>query len=183
VTVTIWWEDRLNSSRPKLFGPNQVLVACVADELGRSYSEVKNSIDGHPKKGAGQLTTGLQRDLPGLGIWPLGVVFDRDKVLDLWRDGDRPAACMSGICEAIRARAPGDYVIVLLRDNMETLVNAAGTVLGLASVRKSRDERDRILQRLAFDGTFEQRRRLREKVVDFDRLVVWTARILSTPEP
>jgi hypothetical protein len=74
-------------------------------------------------------------------------------------------------------------VIVLLRDNMETLVNAACTVLGRAPVGKSRDERDRVLQTLAFWGTPEQRRQLRDKVVDFDRLVVWTARKLSTPTP
>lgn len=101
-------------------------------------------------------------------------------MLDLWPEGKRPAECKSGICEAIRDEAPGDYEIVLLCENMETLVEAACRALGRdAPSVKSRDERDRILQRLAFEGTRDQRVVPRDEVDGFERLVTWTARLLK----
>jgi hypothetical protein len=175
VIVTIFWEDARQSVKPRIYGPDQLLAQCVADDLGCPFSDAKKMFEGHPKNGDSNVLTALKKDAPFiLNRGPLCVVFDRDKVRELWTPKKRPTDCKAGICAAIRQRANGDYKLVLLADNMETLVKAACKALQIEVPEKRPTERDRILQRLAFEGTKDQRNDVRANVDGFNRLVKWT---------
>lgn len=178
--VTIWWEDSRQKVRSKAYGPDQLLAACIVDELHCTFREAERGFDGQPKNGASKVMQCLKKDIRQFGLGPVCAVFDRDKVLDLW-PSPKPASCKSGICSKIRDDAPGEYKLVLLHQNMESLVNAAAHSLGVpAPTHKTPLERDGILQRLAFNGTPERRKAVRDAVDGFNRLVLWTAQAVKT---
>jgi hypothetical protein len=179
--ITIWWEDARQGQRSKNYGPNQLLAACVADELSCSFGEASRFFDGHPKKGVGNLMRGLCQGLRDFKLGPLCAVFDRDKVLDLWGADQRPLPCKSKITAAIREKAQSNCGVVLLFDNMESLVAAACQVLGRAEVPdKCPTTRDRLLQALAFHPDPTLRQRVRANVDGLDYLVKWTLGAIET---
>ncbi|HOU92278.1 MAG TPA: hypothetical protein PLU22_14600 [Polyangiaceae bacterium] len=178
--ITIWWEDARQAVRPKIYGPDQLLAACVADELSCSLKEVERVVCGHPLKSAGNVMRCLRDDVPNLKLGPLCAVLDHDKVLALWSPQERPPPCKRSISAAIRAQAPGECGLVLLVENMETLVAAACRAMGRPVPPEKRPtERDRALQALAFLGTADRRRRVRDEVDGFDRLVTWTVGVMK----
>lgn len=178
--VTIWWEDARQAVRSKAYGPDQLVAACVADDLACTIKAVTNRFTGVPKKGVGNVMRCLREEAANFSPGPLCAVIDHDKVLDLWPSDRRPTPCKQGICSKIRADAPGDYRLVLLYDNVESLVDASCLALGWSKVPDKRPtERDKVLQALAFSATPAQRQVVRGTVDGFDRLVTWVADKLS----
>ncbi|HWN71056.1 MAG TPA: hypothetical protein VNM90_25610 [Haliangium sp.] len=158
-------------------------MSCVADERQCSRDEVKEHIVSAPKKGNGTVIKALKQDLDKLH-GPVYAVLDRDKILELWPPGERPPACLSGIRKAMADKAPGSYDLILLSENVETLVtaccHAAGD--GVPRSKPSPDERDRILGKLAW-GDANARGNVRNAVPSFERLVGRVASRLSTVIP
>ena len=174
--VTVWWEDERKSVQSKLYGPHTILAACVADELGLSPGDVLRRFVSVPKKGAGKLLRALATDARQLQLGPLCAVLDRDHVLDHVALEHRTASCTSGMRDAIRAHVDGPYYLVLLTDNMESLVEEAARALGRSEqLRKRPTVRDDVLQALAFHHDPAKRAAVRAAVDGFDRLVRWTA--------
>jgi hypothetical protein len=101
-------------------------------------------------------------------------VVDRDKIHGLWKK-DPPTNCMSGIAAQFRLDVAGDFDLIFLEDNVETL-------LALARNEEIRgkpgpDERDRVLNRAAHDS--DSRNRIRAKCASFNRLVLRIAEAIK----
>ncbi|CAN0509378.1 unnamed protein product, partial [Phaeothamnion confervicola] len=145
--VTVLWEDQRGVS-VKSFGPDVLLKACVADIRG---VETKHLITAIPKKGVGNVLKALENDLRRLSnSGPVFAVIDRDQIRNSWQPA--PPDCMTGLKERIKDKAPGNYDIVFLVENIETLVAACCEALGLSrpTTKPNPDARDRILQRAAW---------------------------------
>ena len=178
--LTVLWEDS-RSPRANKFGPDLLLRACVADDLGTSPNRLERYVVPQPRKGNGSVVKALRQDLERLvRSGPVFAVIDRDKVKQLVASGLDIPDCRAEICARFRAKAPGDYELVLLEDNMESLIAAACTAMGLEPPGKkpSPDERDRILARAAW-ATSPERRRVREVCPTFDRIVLRVAAALQ----
>lgn len=182
--ITVLWEDQRGGTI-KGFGPHELLVSCVADELSRVRDEIKKLIVSVPKKGNGNVVQALQRELDRLrNLGPVCAVLDRDQAVNLWPAGSRPAACLSGVRAAVAQLAPGRYELVLLDANVETLVLACCEAIGdsAPASKPSPDERDRILARVVW-GAASARATVRGAVPSFDRLVRWVARNVPVTAP
>jgi hypothetical protein len=178
--IVVLWEDKRASI--KRFGPHDLLVSCAADELQCARDEIENYIVSAPKKGNGTVISALQQDAKKLSrSGPVCAVIDRDKVQELWPAGQRPPACLSGIRRALAAKAPGNYELVLLIDNMETIIEACcqATRSDMPRSKPSPDTRDRILRKIAW-GDASARASVRGTVPSFERLVQWVASQLSS---
>jgi len=176
--VNILWEDQ-RGVQTKSFGPHELLIACVADELVmprghlwvRARDALQRIILSQPKKGIGNVRVSLQRDVGLLDDGPVFAVVDRDKVRDLWKEGP-PPDCMSGIADRFRQEAPGNYDLVFLVQNVESLVEAACLATNAAVPQKKPDpdRRDRLLVQAVWT-TVETHDKLRQSCLSFDRLV------------
>lgn len=178
--VTVLWEDQ-RGGQIKGFGPHALLVACVADSLGLVPNRLKGLIESHPKKGNGNVIVALRRDLERLAnSGPVVAVFDRDKIPELVNLHQPVADCRRITKERIRNLAPGNYEVVFLERNIETLIEAVCRVLGeSAPEQKPRpDERDRILGRAVWASP-DVRRRIRDECPSFSRLVDVMARYIG----
>ena len=166
--ATVLWEDQRGVT-VKGFGPHDLLMACVADELGPGHRRLADPV---PLKGSGNVRKRLKRDVEKLrGHGPVVVVLDRDRVADLCVTPG--ADCMKGITSRLQKDAPGDYELVFLVDNTETLVAAACTALGIAAPNQkpTPDERDRYLGRAAWAPERGVRDDIRTSCPSFARLV------------
>ena len=175
--LTVIWEDQ-RGVLAKGFGPHELLVSCLADDLqpdGAALQryEVEASVESTPMKGNGKVLRTLKSDLARLRRrGPVVAVLDRDRILDYWQPGQRPAACLTAIRRAIFADAPGDYELVLLSENVETLMQACcdATSTTMPLGKPSPDERDNILGRAAWAHA-AVRTQVRAAVPSFERLV------------
>ncbi len=170
--ITVVWEDQLGG-QVKAFGPHELLLACVADDLGRSRFALKHEIVSSPKKGNSNVRRTLQLDLEKLrNSGQVCAVLDRDQVLNLWHSTRRPNNCFSGIREALSEDAPGEYEVVFLVENIESVIAACCYALSepIPSKKPALNERDRILSRVA-TGSAAMRQIVRKSVPSFDRLV------------
>jgi hypothetical protein len=171
--ITVLWEDSRGIVL-KGFAPHDLLVACIAEKLGRKRVEVDSQISSVPKKGAGNVIKALRRDLSRLTkTGPVFALIDRDKVREMWKT-DPPADCMTAIRERIRKDvASVDYELVLLVQNMESLIDACddGFRSRLGGRKPTPDERDRILGRVAWE-TPSRLPSILKDCPSFDRLVI-----------
>jgi hypothetical protein len=180
VKVTVLWEDQ-RATAAKTFGPHELLVACVAEELEEAPKMVLSRVVSIPKKGNGNVAVALKRDLMRLSdAGPVCAVFDRDKIRDLFGQSSTPS-CISGIKRRIYEDAPGTYEVVLLDRNVETLVDACcrAQQRPAPASKQPPDQRDRIVTRTAWGGVGE-RAAVRAAVPSFNRLVEWVVIQLRT---
>lgn len=156
--VSIIWEDRLGVET-KSFGPHEVLISGVALETGAPRKELAKLLQPVPKKGNGNVKRALASDYTKLGrLGPVIAVLDRDKAHQLWTDVPR---CISGIKERCRTDAPGEYDLILVEDNTESILDAIRRVspttpLSDDGAKPTPEERDQICNRFAWDP--DQRR-------------------------
>ena len=180
--VTVLWEDQRAAG--KGFGPHELLVSCLADELATEASTLKKRVRSHPKKGNAKVLADLKLNAARLrNSGPLFAVIDRDKVRKLWSAADAPTDCLSGLGKHFHRDAPGDYELVFLIQNVESLLDIAADVLGEAKLRSkpSPDERDGLFQRCT-SVTSEVRLRIRQGCPSFERLVQLVAKALRPGE-
>jgi hypothetical protein len=171
--ITVLWEDQ-RGAEAKGFGPHELLLSCVADELNCARDTLKELIESHPKKGNANLRGAIQRDIDRLAdVGPVFAVIDRDKVRQLWKSPSQPADCMSSIGHRFRQDAPGDYDLVFLVDNVESLIKAACAVLGepYPDNKPGPDLRDRLLGKVAWAQSQASRSAIRKQCPSFSRLV------------
>ncbi len=165
--VTILWEDQ----GAKGFGPHTLLLSCLEDWGLGSKWDLRRHITSVPKKGNGRLLKALRRDAQRLSDGGrVFAVFDRDKTHEMWHP---PApACMAGTSVKVKDEAPGEYEIVFLDKNMESLCAAAARGLRETppATKLTPDGRDRLLNRLASSGRGERAEML-DACPSFERLV------------
>jgi hypothetical protein len=180
--VTVLWEDQ-RGVQAKGFGPHALLVACLVDDGVGTHEELKHRLNSIPLKGNGNVRRALRDKAHRiLDSGRLFAVFDRDKAHELWSSKENVPNCMSGIAARLKQDAPGDYEVVFLGANIESLLSAAAQALGFPSpaTKPAPDERDRLLGRLTWD-TPEARRKTRSTCPSFDRLVQRVASTFRTP--
>lgn len=172
--VTILWEDQ-RGGQLKGFGPGELLVSCVADELETDRARISKHVSSYPKKGNGNVRRALRQDL-GLLIkhGPVIAVIDRDKVSELLNTlPSTPLGCNGALVKQFRAVTAGNYELVLLVENVETLVDAVVGALGAdrPTTKPTPDERDRMLGRAAWSPSRSIRDDIRGTCPSFDRVV------------
>jgi hypothetical protein len=156
-----------------------LLVACLSDELSSELPDVtrhqiQKIVQSHPKKGNAGIRKALQRDLPRLKkSGQVFAVVDSDRVRDLWKhSGISAPNCISGTVARFKIDVPGQYDLVLMIENTETLIAAVCSRLGVSTPAvKSPDERDRLLGRAAWQVPADERRAIRAECPCFDRIV------------
>jgi hypothetical protein len=135
---------------------------------------LKDLIESHPKKGNANVRGAIERDIVRLAnTGPVFAVIDRDKVRQLWKASSRPADCMSGISQQFRHDAPGEYDLVFLIENVESLIKAACAALGerYPNSKPGPDLRDRLLAKAAWAPNQTSRSEIRKQCPSFSRLV------------
>ncbi len=179
--VTVLWEDQRGGPE-KGFGPHELLVSCVADELScdRWVVDKRKAIRSVPLKGRDNVVAFLKTKLSLLSNDAVCVVLDRDKVLDIWSGKEGPSDCIASIKQALIEEAPGKYELVLLVDNVESLVKAGCEAAGLSlpPTKPNPTGRDQLL-RPAVHGQRKVRDRVREDVPSFNRIVKWVCGIVG----
>jgi hypothetical protein len=171
--ITVLWEDQ-RGAEAKGFGPHELMLSCVADELNCARDTLKDLIKSHPKKGNANVRAAIQRDIVRLAdTGPVFAVVDRDKIRQLWKAPNRPADCMSSVGQQFRQDAPGDYDLVFLVDNVESLIKAACAAFGdsYPDSKPGPDLRDRLLGRAAWAPSQSPRSAIRTQCPSFNRLV------------
>lgn len=171
--VTVLWEDS-RGVETRDFGPHELLLSCVADELEVDAWDrrLRDGIESVPKKGNGGVRTALRDKLVMLAkSGPVFAVLDSDRAHELWRPA--VAACKTTVRTQLQADAPGDYTLVLLVENVESLVDAVLVGRGLPRLplgkKPNPNERDQILRGALGDPAL--RGRVRKDCASFDRLV------------
>lgn len=181
--VTLLWEDALQpgelprrAAEPaKHFGPGNLLAACVADHRGEPGPwSIRRLLHHEPKKGNGNVLLAC-REYDG-SDGPVIAVLDEDRVRDLL--GLAGSACIREIRAEFDARCP-HVELCLLRENIESLVSAARGEEPPLLRKPAPDERDRVLNGVAFAAVPETRSRLIAAVPSFGRLVGRVVRLLS----
>jgi hypothetical protein len=183
--MTVLYEDQ-TSVTPKNYGPHMLLLACVADALGRDRWELREHVVAAPKKGDSKLRAALAQDGELLAkSGPIVAVFDHDHVRDCFKlTAD---ACKRTVLVAIKGCTSAGPEVVLLVENMETVITACCQVLGRPVPEKKPTplERDGIVQAVANSEDRAVREALLSRVPSFKRLggVVerWLRLRLGTP--
>lgn len=148
--TTVLWEDQLGG-QTKSFGPHELLIACLEDRTGQPRTVLKHLVVSVPLKGNGNVRRALQRNLGKLiQSGPVVAVLDRDKAQDLW--SQKPPNCFGGLRSALRHDAPGDYDVVFLVDNIESIIVACCHALGepVPTTKPSPNHRDRIIGKVVW---------------------------------
>ncbi|HCF62268.1 MAG TPA: hypothetical protein DFS52_30290 [Myxococcales bacterium] len=167
---TVLWEDQ-RGALIKGFGPHELLIRCLADRSGAHDFGRRQHVESIPLKGVSNLIKRLKQDAQKLrDDGPVFAVIDRDKIRD--QLSPKPPDCMKGLSRGIRTAAPGDYEIVFLVQNVESLLDAVIEVLDLPrrAGKPTPDERDRMFQK-AKSASRAKRDAILDKCPSFKRLV------------
>jgi hypothetical protein len=146
----VFYEDQ-GGVEVKQFGPHQLLCACVADCVATKMPwEVKNILDGQPKKSDSKLLEACKRHAKRDADEVIFALFDSDKIHIRLQISKRPIDELRVALES----AIGSPKVrpFLLEHNMETLVEAAAGCLEppvQKPIPKRHLERDKLLARAA----------------------------------
>lgn len=170
--IQILYEDELSPSSPKNFGLHVLVLACVAERLGRDRSTFTH-VTAYACKGIGRLLRRCEEPSLLDGYARVLALCDDDEVRPHLK---LPAtACKVLVTAAIRKRGLDAQRLqpVLLVANLETVLDAIAEIRGqdrlLGKPRPT--ERERILLSFVHRGTPEQLRELTRRVVSFGYLV------------
>lgn len=164
--VAILYEDRLADQKIKSYGPHALVLACLADRLGCSphAHDLKTRFNPLARKGVDKIIADCRRPIFGDHYLQVIAVCDSDRLHEHLGLGS--GACKDAIRQALRSGCPfrERLVPVLLERNIETVVDAALTVLGEPprDLKKKPTplQRDLILNRMAFGAEPARRREL-----------------------
>jgi hypothetical protein len=172
--ITVLWEDS-RGVETKGFGPHSLLLACLADKLGRERREIERLVNSVAKKGVGNVLDALRTNLTKLTkAGRVFAVVDRDKAREIWKPGPLPADCMTAIRKRIAEDVErSEYELVFLVQNMESLIDACdeGSPKSRERRKPTPDQRDRILGRAAWDVSPARRSVILSACPSFERLV------------
>jgi len=169
--LTILYEDQIGVDL-KDFGLHNLLVQCVCDEVdGVTRWQLKRRIEGHPKKGDVGVIRALESD--GRKLLDSGhliALLDDDKIRP--RMGLDLDSCRKIVADSLRGKAAGCDVVLLV-ENTETLLGACARLMGTpwTGGKPTPVERDRLFNRFAATTNPDLRKRLRDEVPSFGRLV------------
>lgn len=161
------------------FGPHELILGCVGDEVGKRVHELRQHVRGIPMNGVPKVLAALTdadrlRGLAPGGI-PILALIDADRIRNHIPQGLRGAADLEA---AIRSRfsEPERLTVVLLDRNLETVIVAIGDCdereLVEEALRKDINARDRLLGKLGNDPVRRPIRDcVRKAVPSFDRAV------------
>lgn len=159
--AVILYEDRRGPE--KEFGLHNLVVACVVDDAGGDWFDLRKKLDGRPMKGAQNLLRSCRKDI--LRLSPRGqmvlALIDNDAIREQLRhEGVRDDADDDEIVRVIKAAcdAPERLHIFLLKENTETVIEAAGLcdqalrreALLTRALQKDINARDVVLNRVAW---------------------------------
>lgn len=168
----IFYEDQA-AGRVNEFGPHLLLCACVADRLGtKSVQDVRELLDGQPKKSDGKLLTACKRHAELDENVLVFALFDADKLHVRLKI---PKAPIDGLRATLEAEIRSPKVRpFLLEDKLETLVDATAGCLGVAydrSLPKRHYVRDKLLARAAYSASRSVRDCVTQAVPSFAAFV------------
>lgn len=180
IRLRIFYEDKAAAGATKQFGPHILLCACVADLLGVPMSELKHLMQGEPKKGDGSLLAACKVHAQRGAPVPIFALFDGDQLRKLLKSRDDSVEALRTALEHRIASATIHPFV--LEGNIDELVKAAAECFDPPVTRtiiKAHIERDRILNRAAYDGNRAVRECIRTRKPGFAALVDAVAKALS----
>lgn len=192
--AVILYEDRRGPQRE--FGLHNLVLACVADELGGDvYAlDLAGKLDGRPMKGASNLLKSCRQDVRRLG--PRGqrvfALVDDDEIrTQLKHEGVARSADDMAVIGVIKAPgkcvAPEQLEVILLKENTETVIEAVrdcgADVAVERALQKDINARDRVFNHVAWRSTRSIRDCIRQKVHALERLVTALAALVRAGEP
>ncbi|HZF52726.1 MAG TPA: hypothetical protein VE093_28920 [Polyangiaceae bacterium] len=178
--VTILYEDQRSAATG--FGLHAFVKSCVFDILNGERHSIEGALnDARPQKGAGNLLRTCREDIDLIA--PDGrrvvAVFDDDKIRGLLKLPR--SATAERVHKEIRkgCKAPGQLDVILLKDNMESVIDAAGLCAPsidkkrIEQASKSKDllERDRILIELSHERERPSRECILKKMPSLAALI------------
>ncbi len=179
--VTVLWEDQ-RGVKTNSFGPHKLLLSCLVDELGWPYHELERTVASIPLRGNGNVRRELQKNIRKLtNSGPVLAILDHDQIVGLWKDRRdlQIPKCMTRQKQQLKEDAEGEYEIVFLVDNMESLTSAVITQSEGEpwNSKPTPEERDEILQIAV--GNPVLRAQVLKEVPSFARLVCKVAERLA----
>jgi hypothetical protein len=182
--ATIFYEDA-RARQSKNFAPHRLILACVKDRLAererhielRDLEELTVDI---VMKGDGNLLSALRQDASDLSVrGPVYALFDRDRIHILLKISARAdTICRPRIVREIVGHPPivPERNIVLLEQNMETVINACCEALQrpVFENKPNPQERDDAINPVVW-GTIQQRNAVLSRVPSFARIVGFLA--------
>lgn len=174
----ILYEDQRGPT--KEFALHDVVMACVADELGVTVVEARRMAEGRPMKGVSNVLQTCRRDIRKLAARGQRVfaVIDNDHIREQLPGVD-PRADDATVIRAIRedCNCPEQLEVILLHKNIESVIEAArdcgaessAETVALA-LRKHLMQRDLVFRGVAW-GRPEVRACIRGKMPALERLV------------
>jgi hypothetical protein len=161
----------------KEFGLHAFVLACVADRVGGDRWKLRKLVDGNPRNGVGKLIASCREEAADL--CPSGerlfALVDEDRICD--HVNVAKSDCRRLVAEAIKegSTAPDKVDVVLLRQNLETVLAAIGEG-GVGDPKeaiqtKDHTLRDQLLHRAAAAQDRGSRDCILEKVQSLERLV------------
>lgn len=145
--IIVAYED---TGPARTFGPHLLAMACVADRVRCAAYEVAGLFEPIPKNGNVALLELCRRAAAVRGVMPIFALFDQDRLRTLMlqqklivegNDVARMLAKVSAFDYRLRVHA--------LDRNVETLVACTAKLLGEALPKKSINERDLLLGKIA----------------------------------
>ena len=169
-SVYVYYED--SRATGGTFALHDLVLACVADILGRPSWELKRLVAGNPKRGSSKVIGACIQDGPRLSEQHVAVLLDGDQLdraLDL-----RPHYCKRDAHDAFKKKvADARFELFVLDDNIETLIERLTELPGefplmADALKKDLNARDSVFARAA---RLEPARRRVRTVLSFDRFV------------
>jgi hypothetical protein len=140
----------------KDFALHLLVLRCVLERLGwpdERWYELKNLLHASPKKGDSNLLKACEDPREARGVRRVFAVFDSDKIRENTKLGLSAKACKTRVREAILKRSgyASELRVVLLEQNMETVVTAVQRCKGLPTTGKLLPpDRDSVLASIAW---------------------------------
>jgi hypothetical protein len=154
--IIVLYEDA-PGNQPREFGPHNLALACLADRLNRSVYDLKQHVEGHPKKGNDRVRQESHRLAADKIV--VFAVYDDDRICEL--TALPSTACKREVVAALQPQTtPAHVTVVLLHQRIETLLKAARSCSKQPALTRKPSplDRDIHLNRLALDPTRRQER-------------------------
>ena len=122
--ATVLYEDKMQPGTGGAFPPHDFLLAMVGDLIGKRVWDLREPIEGKPRKGIGNLIKDLEHTSQIAGAGKLCVVVDRDRVAE--HLGLNRIAPEAEVTAKLRERsdAPEKLSVHYLDPNMEGLMRS-----------------------------------------------------------
>lgn len=169
--IIVLWEDQRANGLVNRFGPHELLVRAVADDLDRDHWTVGRTVRAKPMKGNARVLDEIRKNGPSLRM--VFAVLDEDQIHRL--TSQPKDACVPSKADAL-AKLVADVTAQvhprLLVRNVESILEAIAAVKGTTLPEKKPNARDAFVEAsgLLKAAARDERAKVRAECPSFDKL-------------